>query len=140
MLGYELLKRFNKATEDAAEGEYFELLESALAALDELELDGLLIDVWFSARLLNLAGHSPNLKNDIEGKRLDADKLYAFDPESMGFIQNNNGKYDSGTIKLLRLLFGLDSPEALLQVKGITKAADDAAQLIRLMMASHMRP
>src|SRR4051812_27782326 len=47
MLSYELIKQLNRATEDECEPEYFDLMELALAALNDPAISNELIQVWF---------------------------------------------------------------------------------------------
>jgi DNA repair protein RecO (recombination protein O) len=51
-LGYDLIKLLSATVEDDAEAEYFHLLETAFAALNDLSLSSDLIRIWFSARML----------------------------------------------------------------------------------------
>lgn len=132
-LGYELIKTLNRATEDHPEQEYFELLDQAFAALDDKAIDLSLIRVWFEARLLRTAGHSPNLRTDTEGVKLEAGRKYDFDHEAMAFKLNDDGKYNPGDIKTLRLLFSTNSPEHINNVQGIAPALKNTELLIRTM-------
>lgn len=129
MLGYELLKRINRATEDATEPEYFELIQQTLQTLDGT-LSEQLLELWFDAQLLKISGHQPNLVTDIQGNRLQADQLYTFDFDSMTFAQADNGILTPAHIKFLRLVFGVESPELLGQVTDAAKVAGPSYQLI----------
>src|SRR6185312_3193508 len=77
-LAFETLRLINKTTEDAPEPQYYELLNSTLEALDNLELEPQITFLWFSMQLLKLSGHSPNLKTDINGDKLTASASYDF--------------------------------------------------------------
>lgn len=129
MFAYELLKQINRATEDEAEPEYFAVLVTALRALDE-QVHQHLIGLWFDAQLLKLAGHEPNLITDSAGVRLAADKLYTFDFESMSFSQAEQGLLTPAHIKFLRLVFGVEDPAQLQQVRDASKVAGPCAQLV----------
>lgn len=129
MFGYELLKQINKATEDGAELDYFRLLERALQALD-MTVHQTLLEVWFNAQLLKLAGHQPNLVTDTSEERLAADKLYTFDFDSMSFAQANQGLLTPAHIKFLRLVFGVDDPAQLQQVRDAGKVLAPCLQLV----------
>lgn len=138
-LGYELIKLLDKATEDHPEAEYFHLLELAFAALDDPEINLELIRAWFEARLLKLAGHSPNLWSDTTGAELQAGNTYNFDPEAMTFILHKNGRFTASHIKVLRLLFSDSQPLGLVKVQGLDKLLDSVAPLVRTMLAAHIR-
>ncbi|MEI7682998.1 MAG: DNA repair protein RecO [Candidatus Saccharibacteria bacterium] len=138
MLGYELLKRINRATEDATESEYFDLMKISLASLDgALVLN--LIELWFDAQLLRLAGHQPNLASDLQGKRLQADQLYTFDFDNMSFVTAEQGIFSPAHIKFLRLVFGLQEPLALGQITDADQVIGPCAQLVATMRHQFIR-
>lgn len=132
-LGYELIKTLNKATEDHPEAAYFELLNQAFAALDNSATDLELINAWFQAQLLYLAGHSPNLTIDTANQKLDPDQAYTFDFEAMSFAPHPQGSFTASHIKALRLLFSGHSPANLQNVQGIITMLKDLSPLIRTM-------
>lgn len=138
MLGYELLKRINRATEDATEPQYFTLLQTTLQALDEGVAEAPL-ELWFDAQLLKLAGYQPNLKTDTAGKRLDADKLYTFDFDNMAFTAAEQGMLTPDHIKLLRLAFGLEDPAPLGQITDAHTVIGPCAQLVSTMRQQLIR-
>lgn len=119
MLGYELLKRVHKVTEDEPGSEYFELLQTGLSALNDDNTPLQLTEAWFDARLLTLAGQQPNLQTDHQQKPLLADRSYTFDYGMMCFTAHPEGQFTAEYIKALRLLFQQSSPLKLLQVQGI---------------------
>ncbi len=139
MLGYELIKRLNKSTEDAAGREYFDLLSATFEGLDDSNLPPELLTAWFDAQLLKLAGHQPNLRTDATGQKLDVGTLYTFDLENMAFIPHEQGMYTANHIKFLRLVFGIDSPEVLGQVKDIDSVLQRGSQLVRSMAQQFLR-
>lgn len=139
MLGYELIKLMNKVTEDEPEPEYFDLLVELFEALNDAKLPMDLIKLWFYAQLLRQAGHSPNLRTDEAGKPLQADKLYLFSFEDMGFAQNPNGTFGADHIKFLRLIFSGNKPAVLNQVRDVGRQIPQALQLIQTILPSHIR-
>lgn len=124
--GYHLIKTLNKATEDNPESEYFRLLDSAFAALDNQTINLELIKIWFTAQLLRLAGHRPNLETDPAGQKLLADQVYDFDFEAMTFKAGQT--YRADQIKFLRLIFANNLPKTLQQV-------GNSAQYVREIQA-----
>lgn len=137
-LGYGLIKMLNKATEDHPGPEYFDLLEQTLAGLNDSKIDTKLIKTWFGAQLLKLAGHSPNLKTDVNGEPLEATKSYNFDYEAMAFAPQPKGTFKTGHIKALRLLFSQNIKQ-LSQVKGLLEALTKLEPLIQNMAQIHIR-
>lgn len=138
-LGYELLQLLNKATEDAPEPEYFQLLEYVFQALNEPLIDLQLVSAWFEAQLLRQAGHSPNLHTDTAGKKLSPEASYMFDFETMGFAAKQDAPYNAGHIKTLRLLFSHHQPSVLSNVQGISEALETVRPVIRTMRTSFIR-
>lgn len=139
MLGYDLLKRMNRLTEDAAGEEYFDVLNAALAGLDDSTLAPELTEMWFTMQLLKITGHAPNLKTDVNGARLEADAAYIFDFDAMAFHRQENGPFTAGHIKLMRLGYGIESPEVLKQVTGAAEAAPDTLKLVKDIIRLHVR-
>lgn len=138
-LGYELIKLINRATEDQPESEYFELLENTFLALDTDSINTGLIRLWFQAQLLRYAGHTPNLRTDVKGNKLEADNQYSFDFESVAFMTYPEGNFYSNHIKFLRLIFGGNSPEVLSHIKGIDDLVSDCALLVQTMLQTYIR-
>jgi DNA repair protein RecO (recombination protein O) len=139
MQGYDWLKLLNRATEDMPGPEYFEVLAHVLEGLNNLELDPALVQLWLYMQLLKLAGHTPNLISDEQGKKLEADKLYRFDLDDMYFVAEPDGPFEADHIKLLRLASGLGSPEGLVQLKDADKVLAKCIQLALNMSSRHMR-
>lgn len=131
-LGYELVKNLNKATEDNPESEYFKLLDEAFAALNDKAIDLGIIKVWFTAQLLRLAGHTPNLRTDGQGGKLEATKTYSFNFDTMSFYESRAGRsnYGADKIKFLRLLFGGNSPMNLQKIKNAPQLARQVDSLL----------
>lgn len=138
-LGYELIKLVNKATEDEPEPQYFETLQNALEALDDKAVNRTLIRAWFSAQLLSLGGHSPNLKTSTNGEKLEPESSYNFDAEAMTFTPHKNGMFTSSHIKTLRLLFSTHTPNDIHKVQNLDESLEQVSPLIRTMLTSYIR-
>ena len=139
-LGYELIKILNRATEDELEPTYFELLQQAFAALDDADLNNKdLIRLWFSAQLLRLGGHQPNLQTDSAGHKLDAAQKYNFDFDSMTFTGTATGSFDANTIKFLRLVFSGHQPKVIARVESTNSLLKKCSPLIQTMLQNHIR-
>jgi DNA repair protein RecO (recombination protein O) len=139
MLGYELLKRMNKLTEDAAGAEYFNLLQASFEGLNDLELSIDLVELWFTMQLLKVTGHMPNLRTDDKGKKLDANENYIFEFGTMAFSRQEKGPYAANHIKLMRLGYGTETPEVLKQVKDAATCAPDTNKLANNILKLHVR-
>lgn len=135
-LGYRVLKTIDKVTEDECGIEFFDLLSECLAALNSQQ-DLVLIECWLNMRLLKLLGHEPNLTTDSKGNKLEPDKNYGFDYDSMAFFARSGGKYTDKHIKLLRLLL-TQSSESLTRVSGATALASELSPLLKTMLQPHL--
>lgn len=138
-LGYDLIRLLNKVTQDETGLDYFELLNQLFQSLDDLDCNLELVNVWFLARLIGLAGHTPNLRTDRDGRRLEVEGLYQFDPEAMGFVRREEGLFASGHIKFLRLMFGGSKPKLLQQVAGYTGLLGAIKPIIQTMLDTFVR-
>jgi DNA repair protein RecO (recombination protein O) len=137
MLGYELIKRLNKVTEDEPEEEYFELLRETFEALDETSVSIELIRFWFDLQLLRLNGHTPNLQTDDTGSKLAADQKYAFNFEAMAFHIHPEGNFGAEHIKLLRLAFEGHSARFLANIQGTNSLTADCIPLSQQWAATY---
>lgn len=116
---YEAMRLANKATEDEPEEAYFKLLQRTLVSLDDFNIPLGLSTTWFNMQLLKLAGHTPNLRTDLEGKKLLESAKYSFDMDRMGFFTAGSGKFSAKHIKFLRLGFGSNQPKALNRIEDL---------------------
>lgn len=132
MLGYELIKRLNKVTEDQLESEYFTLLRDTFEALDDNAMNLDLVRFWFNGQLLRLSGHTPNLQSDQQGNKLLADMRYEFDFEHMTFIESPvRGQFNASHIKFLRLVLAGNSMHVLSSVQGSSKLVQAVQPMIQ---------
>lgn len=139
MCGYDIIKLFDKATEDEPEPAYFELLEQILEALNDRDVPLALVRLWCEAQLVAQAGHTPNLQTDTNKNRLDASMKYSFDPDRMAFVPSDNGRFAASDIKFLRLVFDRHTPGSLSKIRGADDLANAAAPLINTMLRTHIR-
>ncbi len=138
MLGYDLIKLLNKITEDEAEAAYFGLLQQAFDALNDATIPLFLVRFWFTAQLLRLGGHMPNLQTDTAGAILQPTNAYSFDTESMIFTAAEQGRFTAQDIKFLRLVFAGNPPMVLTRVEGGDQLAQKLAPLAATMLRVHL--
>lgn len=138
MLGYDLIKLLNRAVEDEPEEEYFGLLCHVFESLEDQNVSVDLTRVWFSAQLLRLAGHTPNLSTDVKYDKLSVERAYNFSFDDMAFSPGENGRFDATRIKALRLLFSDNTPRAITQVQGIESLLPDITPLVDTMFRSYI--
>jgi DNA repair protein RecO len=139
--GYEFMKLINKNTEQAAGGEYFDLLEKSFAALDDHKLDSGLVNLWFEMQLLKLTGHAPNLHSDVKGDKLADSATYDFAHERMHFVPRlaKQGVYSASHIKFLRLGFAAADPIVLQRVQNGQAVVEPIFPLVQSMLKSFVR-
>jgi DNA repair protein RecO (recombination protein O) len=136
-LGYEFIKILNKATEEQPEEAYFNLLKAGFEALNDETIDLGLIEAWFGAQMLKLAGHSPNLRAEKSGQKLVAGQKYDFNFESMCFEPGKT--YNSDQIKFLRLLFSGNLPQTIQKIHNSEALAKAAGPLVNSALRSFVR-
>jgi DNA repair protein RecO (recombination protein O) len=141
MLGYELLKLLHKVTEDEPEGEYYHLLEQTFLALDDTTVSVDFTRMWFSAQLIRLSGHTPNLRALADGTKLDPGNRYEFDYDATAFIasREGSGAFGANEIKLLRLIFSGNTPAVLHKVSDVAELTANIAPLILILRQLHLR-
>lgn len=139
MLAYDLMKRMNRVTEDAAGEEYFLILQRTLEALNDLDFESQLAELWFAMQMLNVTGHMPDLLADTEGQKLDAEQKYLFDFDNMAFRSQKGAPFTANHIKLLRLAYATDQPLKLKQVREAEKCAPDTLKLAMNLLRQNVR-
>ncbi len=113
---YEVVKQVARASEMIDEPEWFEVLSEVLAALDSKSVSLRLTETWFYLRYADLLGHGLNLRHDVAGESLSAEKRYAYDVSEQGLRESASGDITVDHIKLLRLI--AIKPLSVLNVVG----------------------
>lgn len=101
---YSALKLVHRATETIDEPEWFYVLSQVLEQLDKLEVDRQLIETWFYLQYAGLLGDELNLRTDVAGSPLLAEKTYMYDVAEKGLRLSEQGDLSSDHIKLMRLI------------------------------------
>ena len=138
MLGYELIKQLNRATEDEPEVDYYHLLQAAFDALNDATIPLDLVRIWFSAQLLRLSGHTPNLTHDIRGIKLVADQTYEFNFDDSTFMLRPDGIFSVNDIKFLRVVFSDNQPKLLAKISGANERLAHTKQLVQFMTQQYI--
>lgn len=115
---YEAVKQVARASEMVDEPEWFEVLSEVLAALDNKGVPQRLVETWFYLRYADLLGHALNLRRDVVGEQLQADKMYIYDVSEQGLRAAVSGELGADHIKLLRLA-SVKSLGVLSQISGL---------------------
>ncbi len=115
---YEVVKQIGKVSEAVDESEWFDVLLEILTALDDQKASPKLIETWFYLHYAELLGHCLNLRRDITGVPLIADKNYTYDTSEQGLRESVSGDLTADHIKLLRLI-NAKSLHVLSQISGL---------------------
>ena len=135
MAGYEMLKRINRLTEEAASEEYFKLINEAFKGLNTTTLPLNVVKAWYDAQLIKISGQQPNLREDATGKLLREEYTYDFSFEDMSFRVAQEGAYGPGHIRLLRLLFGVDDPTMFSRIRDADQFMASCERLLSSITA-----
>jgi DNA repair protein RecO len=122
--GYDVLKQVGKAADNMDESAFFDLVDQSFSFINTLSLDLRIVKTWFWLQLAILLGVGLNLSTDSNGMKLVEDARYNFFESEHSFVFTENGAFNSGHIKLLRLL-SAQPPNVAAQVKGIGNMIDD---------------
>lgn len=139
MIGYELIKKVNKVTEDQLEPEYFELIERCFAALDDKSIEPSIVSFWFNTQLLKLSGHTPNLETDQNGRKLNVADNFVFNYDDSAFESSSLGQFTSNHIKYMRLAFKSANPGVLSQINHEREFTNLCAPLVGTMIQDNLR-
>ena len=137
MYAYEILKLFNKITEDYPEEAYFDLLCDVLVGMNNLEVEIDILRLWVLVQILALAGHGINLTVDARGGALLPDTQFAFSIEDVAFTVSEQGMFNESHIKILRLA-GRYSPSQLARIANIQDYLPALLQLVRAVTKQTM--
>ena len=103
--GYEAIKQISRLSNVVDTPELYQVLAGVLASLNSRLIDLRLIKAWFRLHLARLKGSELNLLTDSNGMKLVEDVSYDYDVAEQAFVYlGSDGRYDTETIKLLRLL------------------------------------
>jgi DNA repair protein RecO (recombination protein O) len=130
--GYEALKQIAKASETIDEPDFYSLLEGCLGALDNLKINLKIVQAWFYLKLADLLGIGLNTATDASGMKLVEDAKYNFDLADQTFIFDENGRYNSEHIKIMRLMMH-NSPEIIAKISDIDNYLDDCLNLAQIV-------
>jgi DNA repair protein RecO (recombination protein O) len=134
-----LIKRLDKATEEAPETAYFDLLQEAFVALDDYSISLALVELWFNMQLLRLAGHPPDLRTDTSSQKLSPNNKYNFDFDKMHFSPDEQSKFAGDHIKFLRLGFSSNTARTLARIKQANQLVADLQPIVQSMLRTYIR-
>ena len=128
-LAGEILKKVSKAAEHTDSPEWFEITRQTLREINN-GTNVSSVEAWFLLNRLRVSGEEVNLYRDAEGDKLVEGANYDWDIYEKTFTKNENGKYGTDEIKLLRLMTKSDlkvikrikiEPDVIEKVYGIIK-------------------
>lgn len=131
---YEVIKQISKAADTIDEPAFFDLLDQALASLNDMNVYVKLTQAWFWLQLAILLGVGLNLSTDNNGMKLVEDAQYNFDAIDSVLVYHEKGSFSSDHIKLLRIL-SAQPPKVAMQVNGVNDLIDDCLWLAERAVA-----
>lgn len=126
--GYEVLKKIGRLAEHTHEPILYDIAQTSLTSLNQLDIDLRIIKSWFYLQIAEISGHGLNLSRDVSNKPLSANETYRFDIAEMSFVIDKNGHFTADHLKLLKIL-KLKTPEVVANVSGIKPYLDDIVSL-----------
>ncbi len=130
MYAYDCLKLVNKLTPDEAGGEYYLLTANLLDALSKNKVSLTQIKIWYSLKILEELGASPNFTLDINGDELPENGTFEYDFDKHAFYQKTEGSYGADHIKILRYMQKIASPK---EIKTESETVKSTERLVRLI-------
>jgi DNA repair protein RecO (recombination protein O) len=115
---YEAIKKVASAAENLDEPEFYQLLLDTLAALNRLDVNLTLVQIWFYLRLASLLGNELNTTLDNNGMQLVDGARYGYDRHNQVFVYDERGAYGPEQIKILRLM-AHNPPEIIARITGV---------------------
>lgn len=122
--GYDALKQVSSIANQLDEPAFFDLLDQAFGAIDDMNVDLRLTKIWFWLQLAILQGIGMNLSTDVNGMKLVEDVRYNFSEIDHAFVFAETGTFTSDHVKLLRLL-SAQSPKVATHVSGVDALLND---------------
>lgn len=110
---FSYLKTINSIIDNNSGQEYYDILKTALAGLNDSSHDLHIIDTWFNLQLLKVSGCSPNLL--LESNQADN---FEFDYDLQQFSANKKGAFKVNDLKVIRLCLSGSKPPKLNQALG----------------------
>lgn len=132
-LAFDTLKIIGKLCEEGSGSEYYPLLETFLATLDDETYDPRLVEVWIGVKLLSHGGAFADIKPEFA--KDTKDPAFEFDYDSSQFVFRPDGAYSLNDLKLLRLSLSQPRP---LKLKEPSGSEDRLVRLIKLLLKSNL--
>lgn len=130
--GYEAIKHIAKLSSDIESPDLYDALKQTFAVLNKATYNVQLIKSWFYLRLARLQGNELNLLTDSNGMKLVEGASYDFDTVERVLVFNEQGRFGTDIIKLLRLL-SVNSAGIVGRLSGV--ASHDIAEALYLAQA-----
>lgn len=127
---YETLAQIAKASASLDETEWYDIASEVLAALDVSTIQIALVQTWFYVRIAQLLGDELNVVRDYKGEKLSPDKIYRYDSQEKGFIEDPKGNIGAEHIKILRLT-AVKPLSVIVQVGGVSNYLADCLYIAR---------
>lgn len=130
MFVYSVLKLVAQASEHVDSGEWYEVVQEVLMAVDEPKASLALAKAWFYLQYSRLMGDELNAQRDARGEPLQPNTAYRYNVSDKTFIADTRGDILENHIKLLRLLAARPLHVAR-HVSGVTELAATVSTVTR---------
>jgi len=129
-----VLREVSRRAEQVDVPEYFDLVWQVLRGVNQLIRDGMddglaVVLAWWQLNLLRASGEEVNLRTDVDGAKLVADKKYRWDGVERALREDGRGSVGAEQIKLMRLMMS-SSLQLVLKVKGVEGLVEDVGGVI----------
>ena len=134
--GGALMRRVGQLSEQVDSPEFFSVTQQSFrsmqkrVAADEKGRWKDVLRAWWGLNLQRIGGEEVNLRYDTNGEKLQADKRYYWDSESMALSPANAGRISAEHIKLMRIMVS-GASELALKVKGADDLIDEILFIVK---------
>lgn len=127
---YTVLKMVSSASDQIDEAAWFSVVRQVFEQLNQASVEQKLVETWFYVNYAELLGDELNLRSDVRGQKLVAEKSYMYDAAERALRPSEQGDLTSEHIKLLRLI-AAKPLEVVAQIGGIESVIDGCWLLAR---------
>jgi DNA repair protein RecO (recombination protein O) len=131
MAAYDYMKSVSSYSQHTDQSDYYDLLVSALEALDSKILAIPLVDTWFYVKLLQINGSNINLEKPLNSEKFTESDVYNFSFDDMSFFAHVAGVFRPNHIKFMRLVERSSNPKQLLTINDSNELASDLQNTVK---------
>jgi len=130
-----ILKSLDSHLEENASSSYFELLETAIYAINNTS-SAQILELWWLVNILKISGNDINTFNQVNGESFKEKCSYELIVDKGGFIENINGQITPSEIKLIKLAKN-NNPDKLILLKNYEAYCSELLPILRSFYRYH---